>query len=257
MRTRKLTAVLLALSMVCLAACGKKLTPEEVLKKATKKQQAMTNMDADCTMSVSMELAGQSVDYDADLHIKASGLNSEDLKMAMQMDASIMGQDMSANTYYTDGYYYTETMGEKMKMAMDIGEMTETLKQNSAFTEIPADAYKSLEMTTEGNNQIISFVADGSKMTELVNSVMGSMMSGMTGDTDSSDMGIGDVEGTLTVDKDFNVIEETIKGMSMKMTIEGMEMNASVDMDMVINNPGQEVAVDLPDDLDSYEEMTE
>ena len=41
------------------------------------------------------------------------------------------------------------------------------------------------------------------------------------------------------------------------MNIEGMEMSASVDMDMTINNPGEEVVIETPTDLDAYEEVEE
>lgn len=248
--------MMMALVMVCVAGCGsKQMTAEEVLAKATEKQQAMTSMDASMKMGVSMDIAGESIEYDADMDIKASNLNEEDMQMSMQTNMNILGQEMTMNTYYTDGYYYMDAMGEKGKMAMDIAEITDTLKQNSAFTEIPADAYKSLEMAEEGGNRVLTYVADGSKLTEVVNSLMGSMMSALGGMEDM-DMSLGDISGTLTVDKDFNVIAQTMK-MDMTMTIEGMDVDASVDMDMTVNNPGQEVTVGLPDDLDSYEETTE
>lgn len=256
MKKRTLISMMMALVMVCVAGCGsKQMTAEEVLAKATEQQKAMTSMDASMKMGMSMDIAGQSIEYDADMDVKASNLNEKDMQMAMKTDMDILGQEATMNAYYTDGCYYIDAMGEKSKMAMDIAEITDTLKQNSAFTEIPADAYKSLEMDEKGGERVLTYVADGSKLTEMMNSIMGSMM-GALGETEDLDMTLGDISGTLTVDKDFNVIAQTMK-MDMTMTIEGMDVSASVDMDMTVNNPGQEVTVELPDDLDSYEEMEE
>lgn len=256
MKKRTLISVMMAFVMVCLAGCGSKsLTAEEVLAKATEKQQAAKSIDASMKMDISMDIAGQSIDYDMDVDMKAIDMNEEGMQMSMQTDMDILGQQMSMNTYYTDGCYYMDSMGQKMKMNMDIAEMTETLKQNSVFTEIPADAYKSLEVEEKDGGRMLTYTADGSQLTEIVDSIMSGMM-GSLGEMDDMDVGLGDVSGTITLDKDFNVTAQTMK-MDMTMTVEGMDVGASMDMDMTVNNPGQEVTVELPDDLDSYEEMEE
>ena len=41
------------------------------------------------------------------------------------------------------------------------------------------------------------------------------------------------------------------------MSMEGQELKASIVADMTVNNPGQEVTVELPADLDTYEEVTQ
>ena len=250
------TTTLLALSMLCLGGCGKELTAEEVLTKANEKQKTVTSMDADATMDMSMEIAGQSIEYDADLNIKANNLNSADLVMAMDMNMSILGEEMVMQGYYQDGYYYVDGMGEKVKMEMDITEAQEMMSQNSAFSEIPMEAYKSLEMTEENGMRVLTYVADGSMLTELVDSLTGGMMGNTLGDLEDMDMTLGDVSGQLTVDDDFNIVAQTMK-MDMSVNIEGMEMSASVDMDMTINNPGEEVVIETPTDLDAYEEVEE
>lgn len=256
MKKRTVIAMMMALVLACLTGCGsKQLTAEEALAKAMEKQQAMTSMDIDMKMDVSMEIMGQTVDYDANMNIKAVNLNKEDMQMAMQTNINMLGQELAMNAYYTDGCYYMDAMGEKGKMEMDIAEVTDTLKQNSAFSEIPADAYQSLEMTEEGGNRVLTYVADGSQLTELADSLMGGMM-GVLGESESIDVNLGDVSGTLTVDKDFNIVAQTMK-MDMDMTIEGMDVSASADIDITENNPGQEVTIELPDDLDSYEESIE
>ena len=208
MKKRTVIAAMMAMVMVCLAGCGsKEMTAEQVLAKATETQQTMKSMDADMKMTMSMDILGQTIDCDADMDIKVNNLNEEDMQMAMQTDFTMLGQEISMNTYYTDGYYYMDSMGEKEKQAMDIAEMADTLKQNSAFTEIPTDAFKSLEMTEEGNNRVLTYVADGTQLTEMVDSLMGSMLGAMGG-MDDMDISLGDVSGTLTVDKDFNVVAQ-------------------------------------------------
>lgn len=257
MKSKKLAAALLVLSAVCLGGCGsKELTAEEVMEKATAKQQEMTSMDADAVMSMAMEADGQSIDYDMDMNIKADQLNSDDMKMYLEMDMNILGQDMSTTAYYEGGYYYVDSMGTKMKMEMDLSEVNQMVSQNSAFSQIPTEAYKTLEMTEEDGNYVITYVADGSKMTEMIDELMGSMLSSTLGETSDMDISLGDVSGTMTVNKDFYVIDQTMQ-LDMAMSMEGTEISTSVDMDMVLNNPGEAVTVEEPADLDAYEEITE
>lgn len=246
----------LVLLIVCLAGCGNKLTAEQILEKATEKQQTMDDIDADIKMSMSMQAEGETVDYDVTMKMKESGITTESPKMAMQMDMNILGQSIRMNTYYTEGYSYTEAMGQKMKMAMDLSEMSERLKQNSAFMEIQADAYQSLELTEEGNHYVIDFEADGDKMNELAETLLDSMMSNALGDAGDFQMSVGEVQGVLTIDKDFNIVKQEMK-MDMTMTVEDTDVSIALDMDMDVNNPGKEVEVELPDDLDTYEEISD
>lgn len=141
-------------------------------------------------------------------------------------------------------------------MAMDLSEMSERLKQNSAFMEIQADAYKSLELTEEGNHYVIDFEADGDKMNELAETLLDSMMSNALGDAGDFQMRVGEVQGVLTIDKDFNMVKQEMK-MDMTMTVEDTDVSVALDMDMDVNNPGKEVEVELPDDLDTYEEISD
>ena len=134
MKKRILTAMLLVAAMICLTACGSKVTAEEVLEKASAKQQAMTDVDMSGKMAMNMEIAGQSMDFDVDISAKETGINTEDMKMAMEMKMNLLGQDMSTNTYYTDGYYYTDAMGTKSKVAMNLEELKKTLESSNGDT---------------------------------------------------------------------------------------------------------------------------
>lgn len=256
MRVKKVLAAVMALAMVCLSGCGQKVTAESVIKKATEKQQAQKSMDSDMKMKMSMSADGESLDYDMDMHILASGIGEDNMKMSMETTASVLGQEINMDMYYTDGWYYMDILDQKTKMEMDISEIEEQMKQNSLFTEISMDAYKSLELKEENGGYVVTYVADGTKLTEMVDSLMGSMLSGTLGDMDGMDMTLGDVSGTITTDKDCNVTAQTMK-MTMTMSIEGTEMESTIDMDMTVNNPGQEVTVELPDDLDTYAEAQE
>lgn len=254
MKKKTILAAVMALAMAVTAGCGsRQMTAKEVLAKATETQMKMTSIDGTTKMTMTMNIEGQSVETISNMEIKAAGLTAEDLKMSTKTEMSIMGQNMTMNGYYTDGYYYMDYMGEKGKMAMDIAEMEKNLMQNNAFTEIPEDAYTTLEMTEEGDQRILTYVADGSKVTEMLDSVLGSTL-GLMGDTGDMDVDLKEISGTLTVDKDFNVAAQTMK-MDMSMTIEGTAVDATVNMDMTLNDPGQEVTVELPDDLDTYEEI--
>lgn len=103
----------LVLLIVCLAGCGNKLTAEQILEKATEKQQTMDGMDADIKMSMSMQAEGETVDYDVIHENEGERYHDRISEDGMQMDMNILGQSIRMNTYYTEGYSYTEAMGRK------------------------------------------------------------------------------------------------------------------------------------------------
>lgn len=250
----KITLAATLMGGLLLSGCGSKdLTPQQALEKAMEQQNSVTDMDSTGTMKMTMDMAGQSMSFDVDMDLKISNAGKEDMAMAMKAGMNMMGQDVVVNTYYQDGCYYVDSMGEKMKQEMDIQEALETVNQNSALTEIPMDAYTDLQMTTENGSRVISYTADGSKLGEWMDELFGSVLGGSMGGTDM-DLTIKSLSGTMTLNDDFMVTHETMKA-DMSMTIEGQDVSYSMDMDMTMNNPGETVTVELPDDLDTYEAM--
>jgi len=193
------------------------------------------------------------MDINMDMAIKATDITSENMVMSMTGTMNMLGQEMPVTSYYKDGYNYTETMGVKTKTETPLAEAQSMISQNSAFSEIPSDAFKTLEMKEIDNGYELTYVADGAKVAELATSLMGSMGQSTVA---AEDLTINDISGTMSVDKDYVVTAQTMK-LDMVMNVEGSEMTATMELDMKINASGDAVTVELPEDLDSYQDINE
>lgn len=245
--TKKLIALVMVASLA-ISGCGKKVTAEEVLQKSVEKQKAITAMDADTTVKMTMQAEGQTMDMNMDVNVKAKDITSESMTMLMDGNMTMLGQEMPVKTFYKDGYQYTDSMGQKIKMAMPYEEMLSMANQNSTLSEIPMDAYKTLEMKKVDAGYELTFVADGTKVTELVDELLGSTMGESI---EGTEMTVKDINGTTVVDKDFNVLDMTMK-LEMTMTVEGQEMSCVMDMVAKYNAYGENVTIEEPADLDQY-----
>ena len=250
--TKKLIALMMVASLA-ISGCGKKVTAEDVLQKSTAKQKEMTAMDADTTIKMTMQAEGQTMDMNMDVNVKAKDITSESMTMLMDGNMSMLGQEMPMKSFYKDGYQYTETMGQKVKVAMPYEDMLSMAGQNNTLSEIPMDAYKTLEMKQVDAGYELTFVADGTKVTELVDSLLGSTMGESLAGTE---MTVKDISGTTVVDKEFNVLDMSMK-FEMTMAVEGQEMSCVMDMVAKYNAYNDDVTIEEPADLDEYMDQEE
>lgn len=107
-------------------------------------------------------------------------------------------------------------------------------------------------MTKDGDNQILTFVADPVKMNDTMQEAMG-IMDSTLGAAGASDITMKEVSGTYVVNKDGYFSSSTMK-MVFEMDVEGTVMTVTGDVTMNVNNPGQSVEVTIPD-TEGYEEI--
>lgn len=179
---------------------------------------------------------------------KMSGMNTDDMKINMAMKVGAQGQEMDMNVYYTDGYYYADSMGTKMKYLMDLEQAQKELASTGLQTDMKKEDFKAISL----EDQVLTFTIDGEKMSSLVDTAMSSLQ-GLVQGTDAS-IDIGDVKGTASVNKD-GYFETSTMTVPLTMDIMGTEMKINMDMDYTYVNPGKEVTVELPDDLADYQEI--
>ena len=95
----------------------KKRSAEEVLQDSLKASVKQENIDAtgkvDCKIESgkkSSSSSGSSMNLALDLNLKGQNLK-KDPKMSLKMNINMFGMSFDANTYYADGYSYTDSMG--------------------------------------------------------------------------------------------------------------------------------------------------
>lgn len=205
-------------------------------------------MEMTYDIDMTLELAGESMDMTTSSTAKMSGMNTDDMKINMAMKVGAQGQEMDMNVYYTDGYYYADSMGTKMKYLMDLEQAQKELASTGLQTDMKKEDFKEISL----EDQVLTFTIDGEKMSSLVDTAMSSLQ-GLVQGTDAS-IDIGDVKGTASVNKD-GYFETSTMTVPLTMDIMGTEMKINMDMDYTYVNPGKEVTVELPDDLADYQEI--
>ncbi|MDC7291528.1 hypothetical protein NXH76_27495 [Blautia schinkii] len=245
------TAALVCAGLLTAAGCGKK-DPFTVYEEAAVKTSELKSIASTAKLNMKLSAQGQSIEIGMDMDMKILNPNGDDMQADIAMDMDMLGQNISMNSYYKDGYYYTATGDSKVKYIMDIKEMQEQIAANSVQTGLKKEDFKEISMEKKDKDSLITFTINGETMSNVVDSAMGALSDMLAGS--DMEMKIGDIPGTATVNKDNYISAMTMK-MPLTMTISGQEMTMDLDMDITYTDPGKDVTVEFPDDLDTYEEI--
>ena len=158
------------------------------------------------------------------------------------------------NYYYTDGYYYVSAADQKLKMPLSFEEamgQMESLASTGSSVE-PICLLKDITSSGTSSNRTYSLTYSGSAMTGLMESVMEMLPTDITG-TSVPTMKMDDMVIAVSVSNGAMTGMGTT--MNVETTVEGQTM--SIAMEMKINNikTGNSVTVNLPTDLDTYQEI--
>ena len=186
------------------------------------------------------------------MDIQMTGANTDDMKYLAVGKTTMAGQDIDVTMYYEGGYYYMETMGQKIKYAMDLNQLMEQVKQSTEGANMESSYMKEIKAKKDGDNQILTFTADAEKMDSYVQDIMGSMSGAIAGAEDVA-YKIKSASGEAVVNKDGYFSSMNIK-MSMDMTVQGETVGVEMDTDAIYHNPGQAVTLTAPD-LEGYQEI--
>lgn len=256
---KKLAALLLAAAVgVSAAGCAKK-DPETIYKEAVEKANQANSMDTSVNMSMAMTMGEESLDMDIAMDMKMSGLKEGDLKYSMEGSVGLMDQSVDMKQYYADGYQYVDMMGMKVKQAVELDQIMEQARSLAEGGNMGLEYIENLTAEKDGDNTILSYTVNGEKITELTQEYMGSMMEavGASGQDmealfEGLDFTINSASGTMTVNKEGYASAYQMD-MDMDVSAEGESVNLVIGAEYVVNNPGKEVEVTIPDTSDYTE----
>lgn len=246
-----LTAALVCAGLLTFAGCGEK-DPYTVYEEASAKTSALKSLAAAADMNMKLTAEGQSMEIGIDTDMKILNPDTEDMQADIAMNVDMLGQTLTLNSYYKDGYYYTASDASKIKYPMDIKEMQKQLTANSIQTGLKKEDFKEITMEKKDKDYLLTFTIKGETMSSMVDSALGALSDMIA--SNNMDMKIGDIPGTATVNKDNYITAMTMK-LPLTLTMAGQEMTMDMDMDMSYSDPGKEITLEFPDDLDTYEEV--
>lgn len=254
MKKRVLPVLLAGLMVLGFSGC-QKADPTEILQNAMTKTQSLESVEYDAGLSFDAEISGMRIGMDLDMNLKAIN-DKENPALAYTMSTSLMGQDVNVDMIYQDGTLYMDSMGYKVKSAIDYDDFIKDNGQIFDLTKLDSDDVKdltNLEMKMDGDNIIFSFTADEKEGQDLLDAIMQAMEMESGGTTEQ--IKLKSLSGEYTVNKDGYLIGQKIV-MSCEMTQDNITSAADITVDMSLVNPGQTVEIKV-DDPDSYQEASD
>lgn len=253
---RLMTALLAAVMTVTMA--GTALAAEDpaaLLERVTQKANELDSMDCDLRVHAVMVMQDPEMDLDLSLNLdmmmnmKMDQIKSGNLRYKADMAMEFLGQTEYATVFYKDGYYYMDSNGEKIKYPMDLNSMIASVEQTTAAADLAPSLMKSLSVREEGENRVLSYVADPAKMNAYVQDalkpLLGSMDVGMI---------IREVKGEYVINKDDYYMSMNMY-MVMDMSSYGETLRIIMLLEGNFNNPGQPVNLELPS-TDGYSDLS-
>ena len=253
---RLMTALLAAVMTVTMA--GTALAAEDpaaLLERVTQKANELDSMDCDLGIHAVMVMQDPEMDLDLSLNLdmmmnmKMEQIKSGNLRYKADMAMEFLGQTEYATVFYKDGYYYMDSNGEKIKYPMDLNSMIASVEQTTAAADLAPSLMKSLSVREEGENRVLSYVADPAKMNAYVQDalkpLLGSMDVGMI---------IREVKGEYVINKDDYYTSMNMY-MVMDMSSYGETLRIIMLLEGNFNNPGQPVNLELPS-TDGYSDLS-
>jgi len=254
MKKRVLPVLLAGLMVLGFSGC-QKADPTEILQNAMTKTQSLESVEYDAGLSFDAEISGMRIGMDLEMNLKAIN-EKENPALAYTMSTSLMGQDVNVNMIYQDGTLYMDSMGYKVKSAIDYDDFIKDNGQIFDLTKLDSEDVKdltNLEMKMDGDNIIFSFTADEKEGQDLLDAIMQAME--MESDGTTEQIKLKSLSGEYTVNKDGYLIGQKIV-MSCEMTQDNITSAADITVDMSLVNPGQTVEIKV-DDPDSYQEASD
>ena len=247
---RILTLTLCAVMALSMAACGKKQTPQEIYDIAAQKNAELTSMDMTSDTTILMKQQGLEMTQTVKADMKMDQLNTDNIQFLMNATTALAGQSIDMVNFYTDGYYYMETSGQKIKAPFDLAKMTEQIRQSTGVTDFTSADMKELSVKKSGGNQILTYTVDPEKVVNMMDSVYKTM--GID-ESLGGQMKVHEMSGELTVNKD-GFYSSMKSFMKLEVTVQEQTISMDMTMDATINNPGKPVEFTLPS-TDGFEEV--
>lgn len=233
---KRILAGICCIGLLTAAGCSQNQEepdPQELYQAAVEKNGELTDLDMTMGTKMTLEQAGETVDIDMNVDMLMSGYNTSDLQYQMETTTSLLGQNIEMTAFYTDGYYYMETSGQKLKYPYDLEAITEQV-ENSMGGTVSSEAMTELTAEKEGENTRLTFTGDPEKMTNYTKEILSNMQTG----TETADFTIEKAGGSYLINPDGYYIESNVD-MDLLMNISGSEVSVNTKMTSTLKDPGK------------------
>ncbi len=253
MKLKKITAIIMAAAIaMSFTACSEEtLTPEQMYDNAIKSMEEVKTLDSNVTTDMTIAADGTELSVKADMNVKYDMSNAEEIKFSSIGTTEVLGMSVPTETYYLEGYSYASSNGTKYKVAVPLEDLMSSLPTSSTMIYSDSLTDVSSETNVDGNT-IISYSVTPEALKETVDASLAGVLEMMN---ITADITISSSSGTLILDADGNTLSQTnIISVETNDGTNTMIINMSTIIEY--NSINEEITIEYPTDLDSYEEIT-
>lgn len=249
--TMKITVLVAAVMTVSLAGCAENADPKAAYDYAVKKNMELKDVDSSWKAVITTTQGGRTIhsSITADRQISNKGTD----KMLYRSDTawSAGGQTESLTEFFENGYFYSESPGQKVKYALDIKALMERAGQSPGGLYLTSADMKKLTVRNDGLNQVFSYTADPQKADAAFLNIMSLMIS--PDEIHNVKLKVKDCKGDCTVNKSGYYTDERVN-LDFDMILEGQTIAVEMNIHSIVKDPGLPVDVLLPG-TDGYEDI--
>lgn len=259
---KRIMAVALSAALLSPMTAYADQSPEvtELYRQVLEKSQGTTDMNAFYDFNLKMTgpaedgQGTESVDMRMEMNAKMSQINDPANMRYMIYTRMTVPElrEITYSMYYFNNYCYMDILGQKVRYPMALGQIMEQAAATTETLELSEDLIKDMNMWTEGENRVLGYTIDDSKMNEYLQTVLGA--SGVNEILAGMNIELRNTSGEYVVNANNDIIKMRLK-LTMDMTLDGDMYTITMDGDIGIADPGQPVDVPLPNPVE-YTEIT-
>ena len=231
--------------------------PAEVFDRVMDKNNAIQSVDIQSGVH-SVILAKDNVlpdgqmKVDMAMHAEMDMQDATDIKYLAQVASSILGQDSYSQVFYTDGYYYVDANGVKVKYPMPLEQIVSSVQTGVAASNMESSYMKGISLHEVNGKRVLAYEANTKKLNKSVKDALGAVMNALGTDA-NLDMSIQEMKGAYVLD-DNDYITYMTNYIVYNMEVLDQPMTCITLMETEVQNPGEPVVVTIPS-TDGYEDL--
>lgn len=221
----------------------------------TKSRMTM-DMDLNATLSGQKLLSG-TIGMDLTSDINPSKMDQSKIAATATVDVTVDpafledGENGTMKTemiyYYTDGYYYTSLLGQKIKTPLSFEDAMEQIGTAGATSSQPISLLKDISKATKSGSDVYTIDYAPAAFNGLMD-----MFSSLAGSTASGAEDISFTKMSTTATLKNGKLTNLDVDLGISMTVEDQQMQMDMAVKTTVVATGSSVTVKLPDDLSSY-----
>lgn len=178
-----------------------------------------------------------------EMNMKAENIHAADkLKLYFQSRMTFLGQEQITETYYENGYAYSDTMGKKVRFPQEVSEASVYVDSLTSLMNPKQELYSSTSVSREGDFTLVAFQIAEEQLETVKDSLLHMLQVSQRGRKFETRA----VSGQYWINPKGYVTKIQISA-SMNMISGEEAQELKMEADIRIDQPGQQIEIRMPD----------